>query len=73
MMDTVIVGKIIKRLRENRNLSLDTLSVLAKVDRIHLGKIEIGLRNPTVTVLFRLADALEMKTSELIREIEEEN
>jgi len=70
-MDMVTVGKIIKQFREDKHLSQEVLSGLACVDRSHLSKIELGLRSPTITVLYKLADALEVKASEILRNIED--
>ncbi|MCL2880493.1 MAG: helix-turn-helix domain-containing protein [Treponema sp.] len=64
------VGKIIRQYREGKHLSQEVLSGLAGVDRSHLSKIELGLRSPTVTVLYKLADALEVKVSDILRAVE---
>ena len=69
-MDAKAVGKIIKQYREDKNLSQEMLSGLADVDRSHLSKIELGIRSPTLNVIFKLADALEVKASDILRAIE---
>jgi len=70
-MDMETVGKIIRQFREDKNLSQEVLSGLACVDRSHLSKIELGLRSPSITVLYKLADALEVKASDILRKIED--
>lgn len=40
------------------------------IDRTYVSGIERGARNPTITVVQRLADALEVPISELFAEIE---
>lgn len=74
-MDSKIIGKIIKNLRENKNLSQEVLSGLAGIDRSHLSKIELGLRSPTVNALYKISAALEINASEIlfIAEQEERN
>jgi transcriptional regulator with XRE-family HTH domain len=74
-MEAAKIGKIIKRFREDRNLSQEVLSGLANVDRSHLSKIELGLRSPTVTVLYKIADALGVNASDILKaaEIEKPN
>jgi transcriptional regulator with XRE-family HTH domain len=71
-MEKIAVGKIIKQFRENKNISQEVLSGLASVDRSHLSKIELGLRSPTITVFCKLADALEVKASDVLCAIEAE-
>ncbi|MCL2023150.1 MAG: helix-turn-helix domain-containing protein [Oscillospiraceae bacterium] len=71
-MDTITVGKVIKRYRENKKLSQEVLSGLACVDRSHLSKIELGIRSPTITVLNKLADALGVNPSDILRDVEAE-
>ena len=70
-MDMIMIGKIIKQLREEKHLSQEVLSGLACVDRSHLSKIELGLRSPSVTVLYKLADALEVKASNILHKAED--
>ena len=69
-MNMITVGKILKQFREGKRLSQEVLSGLAGIDRSHLSKIELGLRSPTLNVLYKLADALEVNASDLLRAIE---
>ncbi|WP_345941210.1 helix-turn-helix domain-containing protein [Merdimmobilis hominis] len=61
-----------KRFREKQRLSQEVLSGLANIDRSHLSKIELGLRSPTVNVLYKIADALNIKASDILIEAEKE-
>ena len=70
MLDPVIVGCVIGRVREQKGLSQEVVSGLADIGRTHLSAIERGERKPTMETLFRIADALSMKPSELVRLIE---
>lgn len=71
-MDSKTVGKIIKNFREERKLSQEVLSGLADIDRSHLSKIELGLRSPTVTVLYKIANAMGVKASEILSSAEKD-
>lgn len=73
MLDSVIVGKVIQELREKKCLSQEVVSGLADIGRTHLSAIERGLRKPTLETLFRIADALGIKPSEIVIKIEEKN
>ena len=72
-MNTLTIGKVLRQFREERNLSQEVLSGLACVDRSHLSKIELGIRCPTLTVLYKLADALEVNASDILRAAEAES
>ena len=67
-----ITGRIIRSLRIRQNLSQEVLSGLAGVARSHLAMIEAGAKNANVDTLWRIADALGLRLSELIRMVEEE-
>jgi transcriptional regulator with XRE-family HTH domain len=60
------VGANVKRLREAKGLSQEELAFDAEMHRTYVSGIERGKRNPTVTVVERLAAALGAKASELL-------
>jgi len=55
-----IVGANIRRFRKKRGLTQEQLAMSADLDLRYLGGIERGEHNPTVSVLARLAEALEI-------------
>lgn len=67
-----ITGQIIGRLRAQRGLSQEVLSGLAGIARSHLAMIENGDKNANMNTLWRIAQALGIRLSELIRLVEEE-
>ena len=72
MLDSVLVGKVIQRIREKKRLSQEVVSGLADIGRTHLSAIERGERKPTLETFFKISDALSISPSELMREIEKE-
>ena len=70
--DCHITGTIIRQLRMKQGISQEVLSGLAGVARTHLTMIENGEKNANVDTLWRIADALGMKLSELIQIVEME-
>lgn len=66
-----LVGENLRKLRNERNLSLDALAQLSGVSRAMLGQIELNRSVPTITVLWRIARAFEVPFSVLLREPEE--
>ena len=72
MLDAVIVGQVIQRLREQKKQSQELVSGFAGIGRTHLSAIERGERKPTLDTFFKIADALDVKPSVLMAAIEEE-
>lgn len=68
-----IAGKVIRRIRKERRLSQEVLSGLAGISRSHLAMIETGKKNPNVETLWNIANAMNMRLSELFTVIEDEN
>jgi len=72
MLDPILVGKVIQRFREKRGLSQEVLSGFADIGRTHLSAIERGARKPTLETFYRIGEAMGIKPSALLKEIEEE-
>ena len=72
MLDAVVVGRVIQRLREEKKQSQELVSGFAGIGRTHLSAIERGERKPTLETLFRIADALGIKPSTIVAAIEAE-
>lgn len=68
-----ITGQIVGRLRTQRGMSQEVLSGLSGIARSHLAMIETGNKNANVDTLWRIAQALDMKLSDLIKQIEDEH
>ena len=64
------LGLSVKRIREQRNLSQEKLAEAADIHTSYIGQIERGLRHPSLKVLFRIADALNIKISELFKDMD---
>jgi len=64
-----VVGLTIKRLRTERGLSQNKLSELADIHPTYMGQIERGLKRPSLTVFFRIADGLKVRPAEFFEDI----
>ena len=71
MVTAELVGKILREYRVGKHMSQELLSGLAGIGRTHLSAIERGVRKPTLDTFFKIAEALDMPASELMRCIEE--
>ncbi len=60
------VGRNLERLRREAGLSQEALAFESGVHRTYISGLERGMRNPTVTVLERLAVALKANLGDLV-------
>lgn len=60
-------GDRVRALREHRGLAQEAFAHQVGMDRTYISGIERGRRNPTLDVICRLADGLEVHPSELLR------
>jgi len=59
-------GMAVRALRTERGIAQETLANMAVIERSHLGKIERGEHAPTLSVIFKIAGALECSTAMLM-------
>ncbi|TNB49934.1 helix-turn-helix transcriptional regulator [Martelella lutilitoris] len=61
-----ILARNIKAARRRLNISQEELAARAEIDRTYVSGIERQVRNPTITVVARFAEALETTTANLL-------
>jgi len=61
-----VVGKNVKQHREAKGLSQEQLAFEADLHRTHVSGVERGIRNPTVLIVAKLANALGVEPSKLL-------
>lgn len=64
-------GLAIRKARSTLSYTQQQLALAAGLDRSYLSELERGIRNPTLTIQYRLATALGVRLSEIIRQAEE--
>lgn len=67
-----IIAANLKRLRQERNLSLGQLAELSDVSKVMLSQIEKGDSNPTINMIWKIANGLKVPYTTLIDQREEE-
>jgi XRE family transcriptional regulator, regulator of sulfur utilization len=65
-------GRVIRRLRRERDVSQQALARVADVGAKYLSEVERGKSNPTVAIAYKLADALGLRGGELFVHVDEE-
>lgn len=66
-----LFGKVLRELRVENKLSQEKLAEYCELDRTYISLLERGLRQPTITTIFKLAKALKIKPSTLIEKVED--
>ena len=70
--DQIVAGRVIRRMRTQKHMTQELLSGFAGIARSHLSMIENGTKQANVETLWRIAQALEIKPSQLLAAIEDE-
>ncbi len=71
-MDPAIAfGQVLRALRKDAGLSQEQLASEASVERNFVSLIERGVNQPTIRVIFKLANALAISPSKMLSLVEE--
>jgi len=65
-----IFGALLRTLRQERGISQEELAFRADVDRTFISLLERGQRQPSLSTVFQLAQALSVKPSVIIERVE---
>jgi transcriptional regulator with XRE-family HTH domain len=63
-------GTALKALREERGLSQEAAAMACGIDRSYFGKLERAEKVPTLTTIWKIADALESTPADLMKRTE---
>jgi transcriptional regulator with XRE-family HTH domain len=64
-------GKTLKSRRCSLNLSQEQLGLKSGLSRPYISELEMGKKDPSLFTIFKLSDALKVKPSFFIEEIEQ--
>jgi transcriptional regulator with XRE-family HTH domain len=59
-------GDALKALRMERELSQEAAALACRLDRAYFGRIERGLKSPTLATVWKIADGLDTEPSDLL-------
>lgn len=66
------IGPVLRRLRFEKGLSQEELAErLGMASHAHISRLESNRKQPTLEMLFRLADALEIEAWEIVRKMQD--
>jgi transcriptional regulator with XRE-family HTH domain len=63
------VGSNVRRIRRELGISQEELAFRSELHRTYISGVERGIRNPTIIVLGRIADALDVAPGDLLSAI----
>ena len=63
------LAKRIVNLRKEQGMTQERLAAEADIDRVALANIETGKRRPTVTTVYKIASALEVKVEKVFKDL----
>ncbi len=64
-------GEILRERRGDKGLSQEKLAYECNLDRTYISMLERGLKQPSLTVVLRLAQALQAPASDMVASVEE--
>jgi transcriptional regulator with XRE-family HTH domain len=64
-------GRTLRKARRDRDLSQEALADEAGLSAKHVGEIERANKDPRLTTVLKLADALELRSNEFFRAFDE--
>jgi transcriptional regulator with XRE-family HTH domain len=65
-----MLGKELRQAREAAEMTQEQLAFAAQLDRTYISQLEHDKKSPTLDVLFRICDALEVRLSDVIARVE---
>lgn len=65
-----MLGEVLRQAREDAGLTQEEVSFRAGVDRSYLSQLENDRKSPTLDLLFRVCEAIGVRTSTLIARVE---
>ncbi|WP_205746095.1 MULTISPECIES: helix-turn-helix domain-containing protein [Dyella] len=66
-----LFGEVLTRYRTRAEITQEELALRADLDRTFVSRLERGIRQPTITTLFAVAQALDVHAADLVRDTED--
>ena len=63
-------GRVLRKLRESRQLSQEELGFKSGYHRTYIGQLERGEKSPSMRALFNLSETLGIPASQIVRRVE---
>jgi len=63
-------GKVLLQLRQEKGVSQQELADNCDIERAYISRLERGLYQPSITIVFKIAEYFEIKPAELIDKVD---
>jgi transcriptional regulator with XRE-family HTH domain len=63
-----LFAKNMRKIRQSKRLSMKQLGFLMNVEYVHVANLELGKRDPSLTMLMLVADSLNVTVAQLLEE-----
>lgn len=70
-ISNLMIGKELRKARKEAGLSQEQLAEKAGIHRTYVSLLERDVKSPTVEVLLRICEALDMKASDILKRLDE--
>lgn len=71
-IELLAFGRALRKIRKEKKITQDELSVYSRVDRSYISELENGEKAPSLLTITALARALQVKASVLVESYERE-
>ncbi len=68
---SVAFGRVLQEIRNEKSLSQEELGFDSGYHRTYVSLLERGLKNPSLSAVFKISAALHLAPSEVVRRVEE--
>lgn len=72
MQEAQLFGRRLRELRKERGLTQEALAESADLSGNYISDLELGLKVPSLTILVRLSQALDVATTDLVADFTRE-
>ena len=72
MQEAQLFGRRLRELRKERGLTQEALAEAADLSGNYISDLELGLKVPSLTILVRLSEALDLATPDLLADFTRE-
>lgn len=62
----ILIGSRIKLLRESKGISQQDLAAMCNFEKGNMSRLEAGRTNPTITTIYKISQALDVRISDLL-------
>ncbi|AGF80113.1 CBS domain-containing putative transcriptional regulator (plasmid) [Desulfocapsa sulfexigens DSM 10523] len=66
-----VYGKVLKEIRNARGISQEKLALMGNLDRTFISLLERGLRQPSLTSILQIAEALNEQPHIMIKKVKD--